>query len=226
MRVLRGPETEEIGAAAFDRLAAPYDHVLMDIGCGDGALPYRLAAAHPHVLCLGLDPHAAGLAEYARRARRKPARGGRENVRYIVAALEEPLPELAGRAGAITINFPWAALLEHVLALGPDEPATLARALNHLAAPHCALQFLLNEVTDLPPLPALDPDGLVHRLTPALSAARFHPQHTAWLAPQARVRSRWGGRLIRGSRRRVVRLRAVRGDPPAPLLALLDDVAS
>ena len=226
MHLLRGRESEEMDATAFDHLAAPYDHMLIDIGCGDGALPYRLAAVHPRVLCLGLDPNSVAMAKYARKARRKPARGGRENVRYIVATLETLPPELCGRVGAITINFPWAALLQHVLALGPNGSAPLADALNHLAAHHCTLQLLLNEVTGTPQLPTVHPDGLSACLAPTLTTAGFTLQDAAWLDTDARVRSRWGGRLIRGSGRRVVRLRAARGDPPTPLLAILNDASS
>lgn len=221
--MLSGRGREEIDAAAFARLAAPYDHVLVDIGTGDGAFPYRLAAAHPRILCLGLDPNAAGMADSARKVRRKPARGGRRNAGYIVASLERPPRELRGCAAAITINFPWAALLEHILALRPGGTSTLARTLNTLAAPACALQFLLNEVTDLPALPSVDPGGLADRLARAFTSAGFGLPEATWLDHDARVSSRWGGRLIRGSNRRVVRLRSSRGDVPEAIDDLLRD---
>ena len=67
---------------------------------------------------------------------------------------------------------------------------------------------------------------LADRLAPAFAAAGFRVEAADWLATDARVRSRWGGRLIRGSGRRVVRLRATRGAPGDRALAILDAVAT
>ena len=125
------------------------------------------------MLCLGLDPNADAMAANARRARRKPERGGRDNCLYVAAAVEAPPPELAGLAAAITINFPWARLLEIVLGIRDGDAPALAAALSALAAPDCALQLLLNEVTDLPAVPAVDPAMLADRLAPALAATGF-----------------------------------------------------
>ncbi len=227
MRVLTGKAAEVTEAAAFRARAAGYGALLLDVGTGDGAFPYRLAGEHADVLCVGMDPNAGGMAENARRAGRtsgggKPARGGRPNCVYVSASIEQPPDALAGLAQAITINCPWAALLEIVLGLREDGVATLAGALDRLAAPDCAVQFLVNEVTDLPGVPVVDPALLRERLAPALAAAHFTLGDTVWLEPGARVRSRWGGRLIRGSGRRVVHLRAARGSPPDVVATLLE----
>ena len=226
MRVVTGKTSEEMASAEFGRLAAPYDTRWLDIGAGDGALTYRLAAEFPDVLCLGLDPNAEAMAANARRARRKPERGGRANCLFVVGAVEAPPAELAGLAGAITINFPWARLLEIVLGAADGDAPALAAALSALAAPDCALQLLLNEVTELPAVPTAAPAMLADRLTPALAAAGFEIDASEWLRTDARVRSRWGGRLIRGSGRRVVRLRASRGVPGDRARAILDGVAT
>ena len=226
MRVVTGKTSQTMAAAEFRRLASGYATCWLDIGAGDGALSYRLAGEFPDVLCLGLDPNAEAMAAQARRARRKPDRGGRVNCLYVAAAVEAPPPELAGRARAITINFPWARLLEIVLGAGDDTPAALAEPLAALAAPDCAVQLLLNEITDLPAVPAVEPAMLADRLAPAFTATGFQVDAAGWLATDARVRSRWGGRLIRGSGRRVVRLRATRGAPGDRALAILDAVAT
>ena len=225
MRVVTGKTSEEMAAAEFGRRAAAYDTHWLDIGAGDGALPYRLAGQFPDVLCLGLDPNAEAMAANAHRARRKPERGGRANCLYVVAAVEAPPPELTGLAGAITINFPWARLLEIVLGARDDGSGPLATAVAALAAPDCSLQLLVNEVTDLPAVPTVDPVMLAERLTPALLATGFGIDAAEWLRTDARVRSRWGGRLIRGSGRRVVRLRASRGAPGDRVRAILDAIA-
>ena len=153
MRIVTGKAVEPIDGPAFRALAAGYGALLLDIGTGDGALPYRLAGQHPDVLFVGVDANAEGMAENARRARRKPARGGRLNCLYVAAPIEQPPDVLAGLAQAITINFPWAGLLEHVLGLREEGGEVLAAALDSLAAPGCALQALINEVTGLPGIP-------------------------------------------------------------------------
>ena len=230
MRLVTGKAVETVDAGTFRARASEYRGLLLDVGTGDGALPYRLAGELPTVLCVGLDPNAAGMAEHARRASRmspagKPARGGRPNCAYVVASIEEPPEAMSGLADAITINFPWAALLEIVLGLREDSGATLTGALDRLAAPNCALQLLVNEVTDLPAIPAVDPALLRERLDSALAAAQFRISACEWLEPATRVRSRWGGRLIQGSDRRVVRLRASRGTTSETVAGLLDAVA-
>ena len=157
MQVATGRHSEPLAAAAFARLRARSAAVLVDVGCGDGAFPYRLAGAQPQLLCIGLDPNPERMAEYARKARRKPARGGRENLLYVVGALEAPPPELAGLADLIAINFPWAGLLQQVV----TGAAAFADALHALAAPISLLQILLNADADQP-APAAD-----HPRTPA-----------------------------------------------------------
>ena len=84
---------------------------------------------------------------------------------------------------------------------------------------------MVNEVTDLPAVPTVDPVMLAERLTPALLATGFGIDAAGWLRTDARVRSRWGGRLIRGSGRRVVRLRASRGAPGDRVCAILGAIA-
>ena len=129
MRVVTGKTSQTMAAAEFRRFASGYATCWLDVGAGDGALSYRLAGEFPNVLCLGLDPNAEAMATQARRARRKPDRGGRANCLYVAAAVEAPPAELAGLAGAITINFPWARLLEIVLGASDDGPAALGAAL-------------------------------------------------------------------------------------------------
>ena len=218
MQVATGRHSEPLAASAFARLRARSAAVLVDVGCGDGAFPYRLAGAQPQLLCIGLDPNPERMAEYARKARRKPARGGRENLLYVVGALEEPPPELAGLADLIAINFPWAGLLQQVV----TGDAAFADALHALAAPVSLLQILLNADADQPALPPITPARLRANLAPALARAGFVLRLAAWLPPQAQLRSRWGGRLIRGSRRRVVVLRAERGAASPTALAIFD----
>ncbi len=216
LEMIVGRETEPLAADELARRCAEHDAVLIDVGCGDGAFPYRLAGDSPDLFCVGVDPNREAMAEYSRRARRKPARGGRANVLYLAAALESMPPELDGRADVVTINFPWAGLREHVL----NGDATLSAALSRLAAPVALLQILIN--ADVEGESALDPESLRAALRSPLAAVGFTLETVDWLPAEAGPRSRWAGRLIRGSGRRVLLVRAQRGDVASSVVATLD----
>ena len=220
MEIVRGRPREPMSVPAFDALRQAHASVLVDVGCGDGAFPYRAAGTRDDLLAVGLDPHAEGMREYAQRAQRKPERGGRRNVLYVVGALEQVPEELHCSANLITIHFPWAALLRHILTANE----AFTTALQRLAAPDSLLQILLNADAVMGDLQSKDPKALAVILPEPLCAAGFHLTTCDWLPPQAGVRSRWAGRLIRNSRRRVVWVRAERGAVPPALRVWLDQM--
>ncbi len=217
MRTVIGKTSIEMGIAEFQALCEPHDAVLVDIGCGDGSFPYRVAGDHGALLCVGLDANAEAMAKYAARARRKSARGGRGNVLFVASAIESLPLELKGIAGLLTVNFPWSGLLASV---ARGEP-TLVQAIDHLAAADCTLQILVNADADVPDLDTFTPQGLADVLGSALPRARFELRSAGWLPADARVRSQWGGRLIKGSGRRTIHVVAQRGSPDAPLSNVL-----
>lgn len=218
MDVVTGNAIEAWGAAEFGTLAAPYRLTLIDLGCGDGAFPYRFARRHPDVLCVGVDPHREGLAPTAQKARRKPARGGQANVLYVAAAIATLPPELLQQADLITINFPWAGLLRAIVTGDPG----LLRALRCLGRLPCAVQILLNADAQPPGMPVLDGERLRDALAEAAAWSGAIVQ-TVTRLPDAAVASTWGGRLIRGSRRAVLRVRMDFGACPAEYETLLTD---
>ena len=219
MDIVTGRDVESIAEPHFAQTLAPYSTVLIDLGCGDGAFPYRLAGAHDNLFCIGVDPNRESMADYARRARRKPARGGRPNVLYVGAAAESLPPELRHRAHVITINYPWASLLQAIVTGDPLFPS----ALDHLASDVCLVQILLNADADVADLPAVTPAAISDTAAPVLAAVNFRLTDCDWLPPDRRPRSQWGGKLVRGSHRRTVALRAERGDVPSTSRSLLDD---
>ena len=217
MRHVIGKTSVEMGIEEFQALCDPRDAVLVDIGCGDGSFPYRVAGDHDALLCVGLDANLEAMAKYAARARRKSARGGRGNVLFVASAIESLPQELKGSAGLLTVNFPWAGLLASV---ARGEP-TLVQAIDHLAAADCILQILVNADADVPDLDPFTSQGLADVLGNALPRARFELLSAGWLPADARVRSQWGGRLIKGSGRRNIHVVAQRGSPDAPLSNVL-----
>jgi hypothetical protein len=91
--------------------------VSLDLGTGDGRLPYVLCRDSPHRLFIGIDANAAGLRKLSGRAVRE--RLG--NVLYVRASVEDRPLELAGTADRVTVVLPWGSLLAAVA--GPRVPA-------------------------------------------------------------------------------------------------------
>jgi 16S rRNA (adenine(1408)-N(1))-methyltransferase len=66
------------------------------------------------------------MAEASRRAARPQRRGGLPNALFVVAAAEQPPPELAGIVDELTITLPWGSLLSGALAINPVAAAGIA----------------------------------------------------------------------------------------------------
>jgi 16S rRNA (adenine(1408)-N(1))-methyltransferase len=164
--VVTGKEVVQMGGAELDALAAPYDRVVADVGTGDGVHAYAHAKANPETFVVGIDTAARNLADTARRAGRKPARGGLPNLLLVQAAAEDPPPELTGRAAEVFVVLPWGKLLDGIV-LGQ---ADVLGGLASLAAPGAALRITLNcEVWGDPTVPG----DVAHlpELTPELALA-------------------------------------------------------
>ena len=82
----------------------------IDLGTGDGRLPWTLAREAPDRLFVGIDAHAAGLRELSGRAFRLRLR----NLLYVRAAVEDLPRELAGAADRVSVVLPWGSLLRAV----------------------------------------------------------------------------------------------------------------
>lgn len=80
------------------------------------------------------------MAEASRRAGRPATRGGLPNALFVVAGVEGPPPELAGRADLVTVRFPWGSLLRGLVGLDPRASAGLASFL----APGGSLEALVS----------------------------------------------------------------------------------
>lgn len=111
----------------------------IDVGTGDGRAVLVAAARDPRILAIGLDPGASSMADASRRAARSARRGGLPNALFVVAAAEAIPSELSRIAGAVTVRFPWAALLRG--SLGADR--RVAAGIATLLAPGGTLELVL-----------------------------------------------------------------------------------
>src|SRR5215211_1204309 len=112
---------------------------MIDVGTGDGRAVLDAAAREPGSLVLGLDASAAAMIEASRRAAAPAGKGGRPNVRFVVASAEAAPRALAGSADLVTVRFPWGSLLRGCLGLD----AGVATGVAGLVADGGALELLL-----------------------------------------------------------------------------------
>lgn len=108
----------------------------LDLGTGDGRLPYTLGRKAPRRLFIGIDANAAGL----RRLSGRVARERLGNVMYVRASVEDPPLELAGVAARITVLLPWGSLLAAVAR--PSVPALAG--IRILCQPKASLSVVLS----------------------------------------------------------------------------------
>ncbi len=168
---------------------------------------FEAARSNSDTLFVAVDPVADQMAVAARKAVRQRL----ANVLFVQAAVGRLPPELDGLADRITINFPWGSLLK-ALAV-PD--AALLSAIARLGRPGAALTALINvSVFDDAaycarqglPCPPVFADGETTRWTygqSGLDVTRI--VQDAEVLP---VRTTWGRKLTRGTRRRVLQLEA------------------
>lgn len=216
MKVRRGKDTLDVSAAESAALLDAWARVLIDVGTGDGRFVYRAAGEQPDTLCIGIDALGDNLERTAFRAARKPARGGRRNVLFVIAAADALPPELVGRADAVTVNYPWGTLLQALVA--PHE--AVLRGLNRLARPGAELTVLINQsVLDDRAyaarlgLPELTDERVATVLRPAWASAGL--QISEWaLTREAPHRTSWGRHLSLASGRVTRVLRGVCGGAP------------
>jgi 16S rRNA (adenine(1408)-N(1))-methyltransferase len=194
------------------------EDVVIDLGTGDGKFVLREARARPDALVVGIEALEDAMRESVSRAARKPARGGVANARFVVADATAPPAELAGRASLVTVNYPWGSLLR---AVAVPEARPLS-AIVGLLRPGGRLVALLNlSATDDPEyaakleLPSLDEDHIESRLVPGWRDAGLVDVSWRELAPgeDPPHRTSWGQRLVRGSARETLIVKAVRPPP-------------
>ncbi|HEU0075893.1 MAG TPA: methyltransferase domain-containing protein [Dehalococcoidia bacterium] len=207
MRVLHGTKVIEAPPSWRDNVTRDGRPVIVDLGAGDGRYAYESARNDPSRLYVGVDPDATALAEYAYRASRKPARGGVENARFVVAPLEQLPADLEAIAALVRINFPWGSLLRALLEPDPSALATLTKL-----APggRFEIVFSYDPQHDTgafagDPLPPLDEARIADFLAPAYRAAGLDTTAQRRLTQDEAlaIPSSWGRRLLHARPRNV-----------------------
>ena len=126
VRVTGKGRTASIEAEELAELRARFATTAVDVGTGDGRFAYHLATADPGRLVIGIDALDEPMGEIAAKAARKPAKGGRENLLLIRAAIETLPPELEHLADEVSVQLPWGSLLEGIVLARDDMLGGLA----------------------------------------------------------------------------------------------------
>ncbi len=185
----------------------------LDLGCGDGRYPYRLAARRPDTLSIGIDANATQLAEYSAKAVKKPSRGGLPNVLYVLANAEDLPAELTATADCLTINLPWGSLLSGLVQAEPCLLHSIARA----AKPGANLEMVINLaafISDVPrelqSLPVPTVDYICQQLKPRYHECGINIRRAEEIGKDGlrQVGTDWAQRLAYGRQPQAVRISA------------------
>ncbi len=132
METIRGRTPLELQLDGLTERLTDYDHIVLDLGTGDGRYVRTLATAYPDWFVIGLDACRENLREHSRV--RLP------NMLFVIASAQDLPRELAGLVSHITINFPWGSLLESLLA----SDAKLLRGLECVSNAIASVDIRLN----------------------------------------------------------------------------------
>ena len=114
--------SEELVAAALERIAGRRAPVAIDVGTGCGAVALAVASARPDAEVHGVDVSAPAL----RWARRNARRLGARNVAFHRGSLVEPVPDgLRGRVDVLLTNVPYVPPAQRRASWG-DMPGAIA----------------------------------------------------------------------------------------------------
>lgn len=115
MDTVVGRRTVPVAPAAWEERVRAAEHIVVDVGTGDGRAALRLARSHPSWLIVGLDPAGDRMADASGRAARRVERGGAPNAVFVAAAIEAAPPALAAVADEVRVQLPWSGLLRGVV---------------------------------------------------------------------------------------------------------------
>ena len=201
-----GKKSHELDAGALRDKAQGFASVIVDFGCGDGMLPYRLAKQNPDTFYIGIDAAREPLAVASAKAAKKPSRGGCENVVFLCANVLTPLPELDAIADELHWHFPWGSLMYALLRAEIPAMASM-RAVGKDGA---KFEFFLNlyvfenetQREDMG-LPEIDEPFIEKTLIPAWRGSGFHVKRHSFVKSDELKEhpSTWAGRLVRRSGR-------------------------
>ena len=132
METIRGRTSHELNFNGLAERLADYNHLLLDLGTGDGRFVCRMAEQQHDRFFIGVDACRESLR--ANSQRKVP------NALFIIASAQALPKELNGLVSHVTINFPWGSLLESLLV---GDPA-LMNGLSCISCLNAGIEIHLN----------------------------------------------------------------------------------
>lgn len=170
MKILKGKQIIEINQASFDAFKIRFKQVIVDIGTGDGEFVYKLAKSNPENLYIGIDATAENMHAYSVKMTRKPAKGGLDNLLFVVANAAQLPQMLHATANAIYINLPWGSLRDGLVKADYD----ILENIRCIAKIDAKLQVLITYS------PKYENQEIENRKLPILSLSYFDDIHALY----------------------------------------------
>jgi len=176
--------------------------VVIDIGCGDGKLTYKMAEADPSHFFIGVDPDFKNLEKISRKIAKKPAKGGLDNILFLHGSVERLPEELENIASEIQVNFPWGTLLEGLIV--PNEE--VLKNIRMIAKDNCRFMFMTTYSEDFESsyknkrnLPELSVDYFQNDLARTYAHNGFKILEVRIIDEDEKmqIESSWGKRILR-----------------------------
>lgn len=211
--VVRGRKIVDHTAGEIAAMVERAAHVVIDVGTGDGRVPYRLARANTDWLTIGIDPAWTRMTSSSGRAIRPLDRGGADNLLLVRASVESAPRPLLGIADEVLVLMPWGRLLTGIV----QGEAEICGGLRALAREGASLDITVGlsiwkdpVPVALQDLPELTPDGVEGDLAERLLASGWELDG-AEQVPASQVdvgASTWTRRLDDRGTEQVLHLRA------------------
>jgi 16S rRNA (adenine(1408)-N(1))-methyltransferase len=132
METIRGRTSQELDFSCLAERLADYNHILLDLGTGDGRFVCCMAEQQQDRFFIGIDACRENL--------RVHSRSKLPNALFVIANAQALPQELNGLASHITINFPWGSLLESLLV---GDPALMS-GLSSISCLNAGVEIRLN----------------------------------------------------------------------------------
>ena len=205
--VIENGISESFNSQKFLDSAKPYSKIHLDLGTGDAKFVYHQAKANPNTFFVGVDTNPCGMRSISMKVRKKPSRGGGiSNVAFIHAHAEDLPSELNDFADSISINFPWAGLLQTVIL--PD--SVKLRKISDLGKNNSSLKILLNndvfqnkDLCKKENLPVVNQDYINNIIKSKYKDSCINLNNHV-VTPLQTHNTSWGKKLVLGSQRCVL----------------------
>lgn len=197
IRILEKGELQEVSYEKIAQRINSFQNVHFDLGTGDGKFVYKQAKAHPDTFVVGVDTNPSAMGFISAKVAKKPSKGGGVTNTAFICSSVETLPDcFSTLADRITINFPWAGLLNGLIE--PDE--RLLNRIVQLAKDQASIEIQLNFATLNSNLVQIS-----NKLVPIYRRQGIHLVNLS-LRESTLHKSTWGQRLTLGSQRPVLTL--------------------